>query len=235
MPPNKRLDASDVAIFEEWIRRGAPDPRILVPLTPGENGSHIIPGGGVPKDAGADHWAFQPIAAQSVPEVEDARWVNGAIDSFILSRLEAEGLKPSGSATKSALIRRLSFDLRGYQPTPDEIHEFVTDRSPEAYPTLVDRFLASAAYGERWGRHWLDVARFAESSGKEQDVPYPHAWRYRNWVIDAFNQDLPYDDFIRMQIAGDLLKGRTREEVNQNLVATGYLAIGPKSHRELKK
>jgi hypothetical protein len=235
MPPNKRLDASDVAIFEEWIRRGAPDPRILVPLTPGENGSHIIPGGGVPKEAGADHWAFQPIAAQSVPEVEDDRWVNGAIDSFILSRLEAEGLKPSGSATKAALIRRLSFDLRGYQPTPDEIHEFVTDRSPEAYPTLVDRFLASVAYGERWGRHWLDVARFAESSGKEQDVPYPHAWRYRNWVIDAFNQDLPYDDFIRMQIAGDLLKGRTRGEVNQNLVATGYLAIGPKSHRERQR
>ena len=235
MPPNQRLDDGDIAVFEEWIRRGAPDPRVFIPTNPEGDGARIIPGGGVPKEAGLDHWAFQPIVSQSVPEVEDDRWASGDIDSFILSRLEAKGLKPSPAATKATLIRRLSFDLRGYQPTPDEIRDFVSDRSPEAYPALVDRFLASDAFGERWGRHWLDVARFAESSGKEQDVPYPHAWRYRNWVIDAFNRDIPYDDFIRMQIAGDLLEGRSREQVNQNLLATGYLAIGPKSHRERQR
>ena len=235
MPPNRRLDEGEIAIFEEWIRLGAPDPRIIRPSDMHADGRHIMPGGGVPKEAGAEHWAFQPLAPQPIVVSEDSRWGSGAIDAFILARLEAEGLKPSGAASKATLIRRLSFDLRGYQPTPEEIDEFTSDRSSEAYSSLVDRFLTSEAFGERWGRHWLDVARFAESSGKEQDVPYPHAWRYRNWVIDAFNRDVPYDDFIRMQIAGDLLDGRTRQEVNQNLVATGYLAIGPKSHRERQR
>ena len=235
MPPKTRLKDSEIAILEEWVRRGAPDPRVPKPGTSTDHARLVLPGGGVSKEAGVDHWAFQPIVSPGMPETENERWASNEIDLFILSKLESAGLQPSKRADKATLIRRLSYDLRGYQPTPEEIDAFVSDRSPQAYEALVDAFLASPAYGERWGRHWLDVARFAESSGKEQDIPYPHAWRYRNWVIDAFNQDIPYDDFIRMQIAGDLLEANTPEERDQHLVATGYLAVGPKSHRERQR
>ena len=126
----------------------------------------------------------------------------------------------------------MSFDIRGIQPNPDEIRRFITDRSPDAYERLVDAFLASSEYGERWGRHWMDVARYAESSGKETDVPYPYAWRYRDWVIKSFNEDTPYDDFIRKQIAGDLLPVRSVQIAADHLIATGYLAVGSKSHQE---
>jgi hypothetical protein len=232
MPPKRRLSDRDIAVFEEWVRRGAPDPRVTRTLGADEAEALAVPGGGVPKSAGDDHWSFQPISDPSVPAVDMPGWCEDDLDAFILKRLESEGLKPVRDADRVTLFRRLSFDLRGHQPSVEEQDAFLADRSPLAFEAAVDRFLDSAAFGERWGRHWLDVARFAESSGKENDVPYPQAWRYRDWVIKALNEDMAYDDFIVAQLAGDLLAVRTVEDAADNLVATGYLAVGSKSHNE---
>jgi len=232
MPPRRKLPDADIRLLEEWVRRGAPDPR--VPSLIGEDDANAlaIPGGGVPKEAGRDHWAFQPITDPEVPQVDDTRWAGSDIDRFILARLEEQSLRPAAAAKKDTLIRRLSFDLRGTPPTPEEIREFTSDRSPGAYESLVDSYLDSQEFGERWARHWLDVARYAESSGKENDIPYAFAWRYRDWVIDAFNSDMPYDEFVRLQIAGDLVPARSVKTATSHLIATGYLAIGSKSHQE---
>lgn len=232
MPPRQKLSDSDIATLVQWVRRGAPDPRVVTSIGHADIAEHVIPGGGVPKEAGFDHWSFQPLEMPEAPNGLDGRWADGPIDGFILARLQEEGLQPAADANKATLIRRLSFDLRGLPPTPEEIETFVKDNSEGAYDRLVEEFLGSDAFGERWGRHWLDVARFAESSGKETDVPYPYAWRYRDWVIDSFNDDKPYDEFIRAQIAGDLLPVRSVDRATENLLATGYLAIGSKSHQE---
>jgi hypothetical protein len=232
MPPRRKLSDGDIHLLEEWVRRGAPDPRVPSTLDPGSAQAMAIPGGGVSKEAGRDHWAFQPVLDQEPPAVRNQQWPDSDIDRHILARLEEHRITPAPDASSEDLIRRLSFDIRGIQPTPDEIQVFVDDRSSEAYERLVDTFLASPEYGERWGRHWMDVARYAESSGKETDVPYPFAWRYRDWVIDSFNKDTPYDEFIRKQIAGDLLPVRTVEDASDQLIATGYLAVGSKSHNE---
>lgn len=232
MPPRRKLSDREIHLLEEWVRRGAPDPRVIDRADPEAMADRILPGGGVPKEAGLDHWAFQPVRSVEPPSVEDERWVEGDIDRHLLARLEAEGLRPAPDARPEDLIRRLSFDLRGLPPTPEEIRAFESDRSEDAWERLVDAYLASPEFGERWGRHWLDVARFAESSGKETDIAYPFAWRYRDWVIDALNRDMPYDDFIRAQIAGDLLPVREVSQATDHLLATGYLAIGAKSHGE---
>ena len=232
MPPNRKLSDREIAILEDWVRRGAPDPRVIKAISMVDLAEYVVPGGGVPKEAGADHWAFQPITRSVPPDVEDERWGTNEIDAFILAALESNNLQPTREASDETLIRRLSFDLRGFQPSPEEIEAFANNRSPEKWDEVVWTFLSSDAFGERWGRHWLDVARFAESSGKENDVPYPFAWRYRDWVIDAVNDDKPYDEFIRDQIAGDLLPVRSTQAAADRLVATAYLAIGPKSHRE---
>ncbi len=232
MPPKRRLSDRDVGIFEEWIRRGAPDPRVTRSLPVHEAEAFAIPGGGVPKSEAQDHWSFQPISNPTVPEVSNPDWCDDDIDAFILAGLEDADIKPVRDADRATLFRRLSFDLRGHQPSMEELEDFLADRSPLALETAVDRFLDSSAFGERWGRHWLDVARFAESSGKENDVPYHQAWRYRDWVISAFNDDMAYDDFIVAQIAGDLLAVRSVEDAADNIVATGYLAVGTKSHNE---
>src|SRR5262249_13729200 len=149
------------------------------------------------------------------------------IDRFILARLEAKGMKPVTDADKHALVRRLYFDLIGLPPTPEQVNDFVNDGRPDAYERLVDALLASPHYGEKWGRHWLDVARYAESSGKEQNMLYPHAWRYRDYVIESFNKDKPYDQFLKEQLAGDLLPAEDDRQRAELLVATGFLAIGP--------
>ena len=232
MPPKRRLSDRDIAIFEEWVRRGAPDPRVTRTLGADEVKALAVPGGGVAKSAGDAHWSFQPIANPIVPEVSNAKWCEDDIDAFILARLEEEKLKPVRDADRATMFRRLSFDLRGHQPSFEELETFLADRSPLAFETAVDQFLDSNAFGERWGRHWLDVARFAESSGKENEVPYHQAWRYRDWVISALNDDMAYDDFIVAQLAGDLLAVRTVEDAADNLIATGYLAVGTKSHNE---
>ena len=147
-------------------------------------------------------------------------------------RLEAKGLKPVGDADRYTLLRRVCFDLIGLPPTPEEVDAFVKDESPTAFETVVDRLLAMPQFGERWGRHWLDVARFAESSGKQVNFNYPHAWRYRDYVIAAFNTDKPFDRFIKEQIAGDLLPAADPVQRAEQTIATGFLAIGPKSHVE---
>jgi hypothetical protein len=207
MPPGGKLPDSEIADLAAWVKRGAPFPA-------GAKGSGSDP---------AKHWAFQPVARPAVPKTRTAA---NAIDAFILAKLEAAGLNPSPAADKRTLIRRATFDLTGLPPTPEEVDAFVKDDSPEAYPKLIERLLASPAYGERWGRHWLDLVRYADTAGENSDHPLPHAWRYRNWVIDAFNRDVPYDEFLRDQLAGDILApGGTSEQYASRVVATGFLAL----------
>lgn len=179
------------------------------------------------------NWAFQPPQATVVPVVGKADWPQSLIDSFILSKLEKVGLTPVGDAGRATLVRRLYFDLVGLPPTPDQVRAFVDDAAPNAVPKLVDQLLASPRFGERWGRHWLDVVRFAESSGKEFNFSYPHAWPYRDYVIDALNADKRYDQFIREQVAGDLLPAAPDESAKDKedrLVATSLLSFGTKRH-----
>ena len=151
------------------------------------------------------HWAFQPIQDYSVPKVKDQGWIRTPVDGFILAKLEEQGLQPPPPADKLTLLRRAKWDLHGLPPTRNEIEEFLSDESPAAFSRLLDRLLASPRYGERWGRHWLDVARYADSTGLDEDDPYYHGWRYRDYVIDSFNKDLPFDQFIKEQLAGDIL------------------------------
>jgi hypothetical protein len=171
-----------------------------------------------PAPKNADHWAFQPIRRPTLPMVKNAAWVRNDIDRFVLARLEKEGIAPSPEADRVTLLRRLSFDLLGLPPTPTEVDALLSDKSPDWYERLVDRLLASPHYGERWGRHWLDLARYADSDGYEKDTGRPFAWRWRDWVIDALNRDLPYDRFTIEQLAGDLLPNAT---VTQK-IATGF-------------
>ena len=165
-------------------------------------------------------WSLQPVRLPHTPTVKNTSWVRTPIDAFVLAKLEAKGLKPAPEADKRTLIRRVTFDLTGLPPTPQEIAAFLADKTPHAYEKLVDRLLASPHYGERWARHWLDLARFGESHGYEYDRLREHAWRYRDWVVDALNRDLPYDQFVREQLAGDVLP-------NASPIATGFLVAGP--------
>lgn len=169
------------------------------------------------------HWAFQPVKRLEPPAVKHQSQVRNEIDRFVLASLEAKGLKLMPAADRRTLIRRLSFDLRGLPPTAEEIAEYLNDRSDDADRDLIDRFLASPAYGERWGQHWLDLARFAESDGFEHDYVRAEAWRYRDWVIGALNEDMPYDEFIRLQIAGD----EFYPDIEDKAIATGFLVAGP--------
>ncbi len=227
MPPKEQLKASIVADFERWIALGAADPRerpaVTVATTVGATYAQANP---------KNFWAFQPVKKPLLPAVRDAAWPKGDIDRFILAGLEAKSLKPSPDASKAALLRRVTFDLTGLPPSPEDLQHFLADPSPSALEKVVDRLLAAPQYGERWGRHWLDVARYAESTGKERNFPFPDAWRYRDYVIAAFNADKPYDQFIREQVAGDLLPSKTAAERNERLIATGFLAIGPKGLNE---
>src|SRR5439155_8055 len=170
------------------------------------------------------------------PGVRASGWVTSPIDAFLLARLEAKKLQPAPPADKLTLIRRATYDLTGLPPSEAEIRDLLGDTSPEAFARVVDRLLASPRYGERWGRHWMDVARYADSTGADEDHRYPYAWRYRDYVIDAFNRDLPYDQFVREQVAGDLLPSDQPGAVNvRGIVATGFLALGPKLIAEQDK
>jgi len=180
---------------------------------------------GVDIEAGRKHWAYHPLKAPAIPKIRNTAWPSNDIDCFILARLEATGLSPGADAEKIVLVRRLYFDLVGLPPTPEEITRFVDDKSPKAYEDLVDSLMASPRFGERWGRHWLDVARYAESMSLRGRL-LKHAWRYRDYVIDAFNDDLPYDQFLRQQLAGDLLKATSVDAQRRNLIATTYLMMG---------
>jgi hypothetical protein len=176
-----------------------------------------------PRRAGPDWWSLQPVKRLRPPAVKDTARARNPIDAFILAKLQAAGLRPAPEANRSTLIRRATLDLTGLPPTPAEIDAFVNDPAPDAYERLIDRLLASPRYGERWGRHWLDVVRFGESQGFERDKPRDHAWPYRDYVIQSLNADKPYDRFIREQIAGDVLAPVTAE----GIVATGFLVCGP--------
>lgn len=220
MPPEEPLPADEVAVLREWIDRGAYFPeRALDPYAFSTE-----------KRAGYDWWSLQPVASPAPPDVAEpgqlaAGRVQNPIDAFVLARLGRSGLSFSPPADRATYLRRITFDLHGLPPTYEQMQEFVGDARPDAYERLVDRLLASPRYGERWGRHWLDVVRFAESNGFERDRLRENFWRYRDWVIDAFNRDLPYDQFVREQLAGDAL----RPNDPQALVATGFLAAGPKN------
>ncbi len=168
------------------------------------------------------HWAFQPVKRPVVPAVKNTAWVRNPIDAFILAKLEAKGLQPNPPASKRELIRRVTYDVTGLPPTPREVEAFVNDPAPDAYEKVVDRLLASPHYGEQWGRHWLDLVRFAETNSYERDGDKPNAWRYRDYVIRAFNADKPYDQFVREQLAGDELPDHTSDAI----IATGYYRLG---------
>ena len=187
-------------------------------------------------DAEKSFWAYQPVKSPAIPSVQNEAWIKSPIDRFILRELEARDLKPAASADKLILLRRVTFDLTGLPPTRDEITSFLNDDSSEAYETVVNRLLASPHYGERWGRHWLDVVRYAESTANDANAVMRFAWRYRNYVIDAFNNDLPYDEFLIEQLAGDLLPpGDSVEVRTRRMIATGFLMIGPKALAETDK
>ncbi len=230
MPPKGKLGDEVIADFERWIKMGAPDPRrdANPAAMPGaEEATATYRTIDIAK--GKEFWAYRSPTAPAVPSVKNSNWPLNPIDHFVLAELEERSMAPAKDADKRVWIRRLSFDLRGLPPTPEEIEQFLKDQTPEAFEKIVDQYLASPAYGERWGRHWLDVARYAESSGKETNILFPQAWRYRDYVIDAFNADKPYDRFLTEQLAGDLLPTDDPDEQAQNLIATGFLAIGAKS------
>ena len=202
MPMGGKLEAGQIATIKNWIDQGAiwPD------------------GAGTEVTAIKKHWAYIPPQLPAAPAVSDSRWVMNPVDAFVLARLDKEGLKPSPEADRTTLLRRLSLDLIGLPPTITEVDAFLKDKSKNAYEKQVDRLLQSPHYGERWGRHWLDAARYADSDGYEKDK-IRQVWAYRDWVIKSFNKDLPYSQFVIEQLAGDLLPNPTQDQ----LVATGFL------------
>ncbi len=217
MPPMGKLPDGVIEDFAAWIEMGAPDPR-EIKIAQAQSTIDV--------EKGRKYWAFQPPQKADPPAVKYTGWPRGAVDRFVLAKIEEKGLRPVSDASREALIRRVSYDLTGLPPAPAEIAAFVADDDERAFHKVVDRLLASRHFGERWGRHWLDVARYAETIGRTRNLPFPVAWKYRDYVIDAFNADKPYDEFIHEQIAGDLLPYRNREERNENQIATGFLALG---------
>ena len=217
MPPKNKLSDQQIADLTKWVQMGAPWPKEAAKA--GAVNAFDL------EKRKAAAWAFASIKPQTVPAVKKAGWVVTPIDAFILAKLEAKNIAPSAPADKRSLIRRAYFDLTGLPPTAEQVEAFVNDASPQAFAKVVDSLLASPHYGEKWARHWLDLVRFAETCGHEFDFPLPHAWRYRDYVIRAFNEDVPYDQFTIEHIAGDLLKNPRRnasDETNESIVATGF-------------
>jgi hypothetical protein len=215
MPPDEKLSDSEIADLEHWIKIGAPDPRSTTTKHLGKQ---------IDIAAAREFWSLRPISNPPVPTVQRDDWPRSDIDRFILAKQEEHSLTPATNAEKRALIRRATYDLVGLPPTPEEVHAFLADESVDAFSQVVERLLASPRYGERWGRHWLDIVRYADTAGDNSDYPIPQIRLYRDWVIAAFNRDQPYDDFVRDQLAGDLRGGKTDEERNARIIATGYLA-----------
>jgi hypothetical protein len=216
-----RLSDEQIADLTTWIKDGAAWPSVRVPAAIGKPKPEY-------ETLKREHWAWQPLTDPKIPSIKATEWPKDDVDRFILAKLEEKGLKPVGDADKVVLIRRVTFDLTGLPPSPAEIDAFLKDSSETAFEKVVDRLLSSSAFGERWGRHWLDVARYGESTGPSRNIPYPHAWKYRDYVIDAVNANVPFNRFIQEQIAGDLLVGSTNDERDRLLTATGFLALGVK-------
>ena len=212
MPPSGKLKDSDIAILRQWVEMNAPwgaDKPALTKTT-------------------QKFWAFIPPKELAAPNVNNTAWIQSPIDRFVLAPLEAKHLAPAPPADKRTLIRRATFDLTGLPPTPEEVRAFLADDQPGAFARVVDRLLASPHYGERWGRHWLDVARYADSNGLDENLVYRHAYRYRDYVIQAFNKDKPYDLFLKEQLAGDLLPAADQPTQLERWTATGFLSLGAK-------
>ena len=222
MPPKKKLSAVEIADLTKWIKEGA--------AWPGENAKPLVAGAGkgmVFSDAQKKHWAFQSVREQAIPEVRDSASSESPVDRFLSAKLEQANLKPTAPAEKRVLLRRATYDLTGLPPTPDELRAFLADEAPDAFARVADRLLASPRYGEKYGRHWLDLARYADSNGLDENLAYANAFRYRDWVISSFNKDRPYDRFLQEQLAGDLLPGSEEERI-EGIAATGFLCIGAK-------
>ncbi len=215
MPPTGKLPEKEVRILESWVKAGAPWPK-------GLDLANVTIGKITEEDRA--YWAYVPRSQVVPPKVREASWVANPIDAFILAGLEEKGLTPAPAADKRTLIRRLAYDLTGLPPTPEEVEEFVQSTDPAAYEKRVDKYLASPHYGERWARHWLDVVRYAETNGYERDGPKPYAWRYRDYVIRSFNDDKPFDSFVREQIAGDEIAEKSWNA--DAVIAAGYFRLG---------
>lgn len=225
MPPPGKLRPAEIAALTAWVKMGAPWPEAQA-----QGGAA---NGQAPDltltDAQKSFWSFRPVKKPTLPKVKNVAWAQTPIDRFVLAQLEANGLKPAPCADRRTLIRRVTYDLIGLPPTPQEVEAFVNDKSPDAWAKVIDRLLASPQYGERWGRHWLDLVRYADSNGLDENVAFANAYRYRDYVVNAFNKDKPYDQFVTEQLAGDLMPGASDEAVrNERLTATGFLELGPK-------
>ena len=217
MPPKAKLPDAEIAVLEQWVARGAPDPReaALVAAKPGVN-----------IEEGRKHWAYQPVRHSTPPAVRDQAWPVTKVDAFLLAKLEAAGLAPVAEADPHTWLRRVTFDLTGLPPTEDDIAAFLADRSPQSHERVVDRLLSSKAYAERWARHWLDLVGYAEQIGTEGKIFAEHAWRYRDYLVESYHSDKPYDRFIREQLAGDLLPAGSPEQRREQLIATGFIVLG---------
>ncbi|MGD9644804.1 MAG: DUF1549 and DUF1553 domain-containing protein, partial [Pirellulales bacterium] len=226
MPPKSQMPAEEVAVLVDWVNRGLPWPAEELPAQAAPAGNEF----NLAERAG--HWSLQRLADYPPPAVEDEAWPRGAIDRFLLARLEAAGLAPAPEADRAALLRRVTFDLTGLPPTPEELERFLADTSPDAYERLVDRLLAAPQYGERWARHWLDLMRYAETHGHEFDFDIPNAWRYRDYVVRALNDDLPFNEFVVEHIAGDLVEHpRVNDDgTNESILATAWWFLGEAVH-----
>ena len=220
MPPKHPLPPESVKDLVEWVKLGAPDPRA------GE-ATVVKAASQIDYDKGRKHWAFQPVQTVVRPKMKNSSWPRNDVDVFTLAKMEQAGVAPAPDADLRTLIRRMTFDLTGLPPTPEEVDAFLREATENRQPAitrLIDRLLASPQYGERWGRHWLDVVRYADTSGNASDYPVPQAHKYRDYVIAAFNDDLPFDQFVREQIAGDLLPPGSAAEWERRIIATGYVA-----------
>ena len=223
MPPQGKLDDAALAAVAEWIAMGAPWPEEAAPVADAASQQQQAE----EQRKRLEHWAWKNPVKADPPSTRDQQWPSGEIDRFLLAALEAKGLAPSPDADRRTLLRRIYFDLTGLPPSPEQIEAFVADTAPDAYERIVDELLASPRFGERWGRHWLDVTYYADNLEIGRRIPAPEAWRYRDYVIQSFNEDKPYDRFVREQIAGDLLPAANDAERREQVVATGMLALGP--------
>ena len=239
MPPKAKLPGSEIAVLEEWVKRGAPDPRETVAV------AKAVKKTGVDVEEGRKHWAYQPVRDTAPPAVRDQAWPLNEVDAFILAKQEAAGVQPGPEAEAHVWLRRVTFDLTGLPPTEEEIQHFLADLERDnqtrgqsgketgislsgtsPHERVVDRLLSSKAYGERWARHWLDLVGYAEQIGTEGKIFAEHAWRYRDYLVASFHNDKPFDRFIREQLAGDLLPAASPQERRENLIATGFIVLG---------
>lgn len=228
MPPRAKLPVEEIEILERWVAMGAPDPR-------DEELTGALRKEEIDFAAAREQWAFRKHQNPPVPKGEKRDWARNDVDRFLLRALEAKGQAPAEDATPEALLRRVSFDLTGLPPSPGEMDAFLADPTPDAFAAIVDDLLSRPAFGEKWGRHWLDVARYADSNGGDRNFTFFQAWRYRNYVIDSFNADRSYYDFVRQQLAGDLMDAEDPQERRDQLIASTFLALGPKMLTERDK